>query len=500
MLFVPDAIIGGHFRLVRRLGEGGMGQVWLAIDEHLRRKVAIKRVSASGIDALTHEALRQRLIKEARNAVRIKHPDAVSVFGTIEEGGDVFIVMEYLKHPNLATYVAENGPMSVSALTPAALQLFETVRAIHARGVLHRDFKPGNLLVVSRVERFIVLDFGIARSANDTKTSAQGAMGTVQFMAPEHLATGVASELTDAWSVAMTLYWALTEELPARWDMITPLPSNTPLEKAIMGMLIVDPNKRWTLKRAIDYLHNASRMSMQVTQPAPARQRSRRPVSARQRRDRRNRLIAACVALSVAAVAGVVISINASGSGDDKPKALPTVRHSQSPSPSPSETSASPSSTESTPVPLQTGGTFTDDDVTIDLLDGWTVRRDLAGDGLYIDDPSTSRVYLVKKYGKRDLDAVAEEVAAHTGMGGAEPSYDPWPGTAEVSWEAIGSCAGLVVHALSGTLCAYHHLTRIESQNGKAFSVDVGADDGLADADLLRPGLVDFMDRVTLSP
>ncbi|MCH0561950.1 serine/threonine-protein kinase [Streptomyces sp. MUM 2J] len=491
---MPNVVIGGHYRLVRKLGEGGMGQVWLAFDEHLRRHVAIKRMFMPDFDEMTRRTLHQRLIKEARNAARIKHPDVVQVFGTIEEDGEPLIIMEYLEYPNLAAYVAENGILEARAFAPTALRLLKTVQEIHGQKILHRDFKPANLLVFPEASRITILDFGISRAVDDTRTVAQGAMGTVAFMAPEHLATGEASELTDTWSVAMTLYWALTGELPPQRHKIPPLQGGTPTEKAIMGMLAVNPEHRWTLSKAVKYLNAASRKGELATRHAVDKKRlERKPVYTAWRRDSRNRLISASVAVAVTTFAAIVVSMNGIHSGAKESGTAPRAAHSPSPEPTLSGKSKTPPPINKSSVELlQTGGLFRSDEITIDLKDGWIASRDDGGK-LRVSSPS-GPTYAIRQYGKSDLDVVARAEAKKTFLGvKGEFRYNPWPAKAEVTWTTWTDCGFLGGHKVS---CPIAYMERLESQNQAVFGVEVQGRDPVT----IRPDLVDLMDRVTLSP
>ena len=201
-----------RYRLVRLLGEGGMGSVFAAQDEKLDREVALKIIRA---DRLGDAEARFRLDREARALASVRHPSVVGLFDSGElEDGSAFLVMELLAGSSLADLLLKHGrgtPAQVAALTS---QVGSALGAAHRVGVVHRDVKPGNILVVSGDEGFQakVLDFGLAKSTRaDARLTQTGVLlGTPAYMSPEQVDAGEIDGRTDMYSLAAVAYEALT--------------------------------------------------------------------------------------------------------------------------------------------------------------------------------------------------------------------------------------------------------------------------------------------------
>ena len=138
----------GRYRLISALGNGGMGTVWLAQDELLARQVAVKEVSPPA-DMTPHERgmLRERTLREARTAARLNHPNVVAIYDVVEDDGRPWIVMELVPSRSLRDVVQENGPLTAEQAAAAGLQVLAALNAAHALGIVHRDVKPGNVLI-----------------------------------------------------------------------------------------------------------------------------------------------------------------------------------------------------------------------------------------------------------------------------------------------------------------------------------------------------------------
>ena len=179
----------GPYHILRQLGAGGMGVVWLAEDTRLNRKVALKTVKGS--DAETTEG-RQRLMREARAAAALNHPHIATVHDVLDIEGNVVVVFEYVEGETLSARIGR-GPMQVEEVVEVAWQLADALAAAHAQGIIHRDLKPSNVILGSEM-RVKVLDFGIARmvpagadmSASVSGTIGGGLVGTPGYAAPEH--------------------------------------------------------------------------------------------------------------------------------------------------------------------------------------------------------------------------------------------------------------------------------------------------------------------------
>ena len=152
-------VLGGRYRLVSRVDEGGAGEVWRARDERLDRDVAVKLLG-HGADA----AFRERFTEEARRAATISHPNVVTVFDQGQDGADAFMVMEYIRGRTLREVTADRGPLSLQEAGRIVAQVAEALDAAHAAGVVHCDVKPSNVILDDRGTAKLA-DFGVARAA-----------------------------------------------------------------------------------------------------------------------------------------------------------------------------------------------------------------------------------------------------------------------------------------------------------------------------------------------
>ncbi|WP_409484803.1 protein kinase domain-containing protein [Arsenicicoccus dermatophilus] len=199
----------GPYRVVGTLGEGGMGVVHLGLDR-VGRAVAIK-VLRDHVAA--DPRARARLAREVATLERVRHPRVAPVLDADPDGERPYVVTKYVPGPPLDDYVEERGPLRGDELVSFAGALVEALEAIHAAGVIHRDLKPGNVLVVDGDP--VVIDFGIAHVADDVRLTSTGlVMGTPGYLAPEILAGAPVSESTDWWGWAATLAFAATGRSP----------------------------------------------------------------------------------------------------------------------------------------------------------------------------------------------------------------------------------------------------------------------------------------------
>ncbi|MGH3794228.1 MAG: serine/threonine-protein kinase [Pseudonocardiaceae bacterium] len=200
-----------RFRRLRQLGEGGFGDVWLAMDSALDREVAIKVARAPDPDT------ERRIRREARALAAVDHPHCVRVYDILSGIDDLpglAIVMEYLPGPSLAQQVGGQGLLSDTAGAHLWSTLAGALAAAHDRGVLHRDVKPSNV-IIDDAGRAHLIDFGIARTARDPTMTATGiVIGTPDFLSPEVAAGGVADPRTDSWQLAATVSYALCGHPP----------------------------------------------------------------------------------------------------------------------------------------------------------------------------------------------------------------------------------------------------------------------------------------------
>ncbi|NKQ54592.1 protein kinase [Amycolatopsis sp. K13G38] len=205
-------LIADRYRLVSHVGRGSMGIVWQARDERLDRVVAVKQLVADG-----GTAVRQAL-REGRLAARLKHPHAIAVHDVVEHGGKPWLVLEFLPSRSLSAILAERGTLPPEAVATIGGQVASALAAAHAEGIVHRDVKPGNVLIAADGTAKIA-DFGIARALGEgTATGAGMIAGTPAFLAPEVAAGEDAGFAADVFSLGATLYTALEGAPPFGTD------------------------------------------------------------------------------------------------------------------------------------------------------------------------------------------------------------------------------------------------------------------------------------------
>ncbi|MDQ0930879.1 serine/threonine-protein kinase [Streptomyces turgidiscabies] len=192
-----------------------MGRVWRAVDEILDRPVAVKEMRIDGLDAEDTRTRRERTLREARATARIDHPNVVRVYDVVDEGERLWIVMELVAGRSLEQLLAQDGPLSPGDTARLGLGLVSALRQVHAGGVLHRDIKPGNVLVERRDGRVVLTDFGIA-AIQDAKALTMVGMlvGSPDYMAPERVSGRHQGPPSDVWSLGATLCAALGRRSP----------------------------------------------------------------------------------------------------------------------------------------------------------------------------------------------------------------------------------------------------------------------------------------------
>ncbi len=250
-------VLAGRYRLGEELGRGGMGKVWRAHDEVLHRTVAVKELTAGLYVAEADRlVLHARTQKEARAAARITHPGVVTVHDVIEYDKRPWIVMQYVDGPSLADEAKEKGDIAPREAARIGLHVLSALRAAHSAGVLHRDVKPGNVLL-ARDGRVLLTDFGIAAIEGDSTITRTGELvGSIDYLAPERVRGGDPGPASDLWSLGATLYSAVEGRSPFRRTspistmqaVVTeepPAPVNAgPLAPVITALLRKDPADR----------------------------------------------------------------------------------------------------------------------------------------------------------------------------------------------------------------------------------------------------------------
>ena len=253
-----DSLIAGRYQLDRRVGSGGAGVVWRAEDSLLRRAVAMKELKPPlTIDAWDRERIQAEVLREARAAARLHHEGAVTVYDVVQDGERQFIVMELIDAPNLSQVVKAGGPLPPAEAARIGTQLLDVLETAHRSGIIHRDVKPGNVMVPQTGGRVLLGDFGIASLVDDPRVTATGLIkGTPSYMAPEQAMAGSTSPATDLWSLGATLYFAAEGRPPfdkgqamatlAAIAIEDPRPVSRagPLAGVLTALLDKDPNKR----------------------------------------------------------------------------------------------------------------------------------------------------------------------------------------------------------------------------------------------------------------
>jgi eukaryotic-like serine/threonine-protein kinase len=210
-----DELIAGRYRLGAKVGSGAMGVVWRAEDERLRRTVALKQVRLPGvIDDQAREQAYRRVMREGRLFARLHHPNAIAVFDVVEHEGQPWLVMEYLPSRSLSETMADSGVLDPLTAARVGHQVAAALTAAHEAGIVHRDVKPGNVLIGDDgVVK--VTDFGISRAVDEATVTSDGMVaGTPAYLAPEVARGGTADFRSDVYSLGSTLYAATEGEPP----------------------------------------------------------------------------------------------------------------------------------------------------------------------------------------------------------------------------------------------------------------------------------------------
>jgi hypothetical protein len=332
-------LIGGRYRLLEIIGAGGTGRVWLADDELLRRRVAVKEIGTpAGIDPDHLLDTQLTTMSEARAAARLEHPGVVAVYDVVWRPDRAWIVMEYVESRSLDAVIHQNGPLPHREVTRIGLDLLAALAAAHAAGVVHGDVKPHNVLLATD-GRVVLTDFALATVEHMERG----------FLAPERLHGADAGEAGDLWSLGATLYAAVEGRAPFQRATTTavetalmteppdPADHPGPLTPIIDWLLTKDPARRPTaadtrarLQRVLDRAVGV--VPMPAAPPVPAqtgqsavgmamildRMATGRPAPDRMARGTRTALIAAAVLLI--ATTGAALALH------DRPGPQPLAR------------------------------------------------------------------------------------------------------------------------------------------------------------------------------
>jgi eukaryotic-like serine/threonine-protein kinase len=252
------AVVDGRYRVVRRIGSGGMADVYLADDTHLGREIALKvlhRRFAQDAEFV------ERFRREASAAAGLQHPHVVGVFDRGEHEGTYYIAMEYLRGRTLKDVMVAEAPLDQLRVISIGEQILQAAGFAHRNGVVHRDFKPHNV-IVDETGNVKVTDFGIARAGASEMTETGSIMGTAQYLSPEQAQGQEVTPRSDVYSIGVMLYELLTARLPFEGDSAVaialkhmqepPPPMNREglriepnLEAVVLGALAKEPAARW---------------------------------------------------------------------------------------------------------------------------------------------------------------------------------------------------------------------------------------------------------------
>jgi eukaryotic-like serine/threonine-protein kinase len=253
-----ETVVDGRYRVLNRLGSGGMAEVYCAQDLQLGRKVALKilyrRFAEDG-------EFVERFRREASSAAGLQHQHVVAVYDRGEYDGTYYIAMEYLEGRSLKTIVQQEAPLDPDRAIDLTIQVLRAARFAHRRGIIHRDLKPHNV-IVDADGRAKVTDFGIARAGASDMTQTGSIMGTAQYLSPEQAQGHAVSAASDIYSIGIMLYELLTGRVPFEGESAVTValkqvherptppsaynPAVTPeLEEAVMRALEKDPARRY---------------------------------------------------------------------------------------------------------------------------------------------------------------------------------------------------------------------------------------------------------------
>jgi eukaryotic-like serine/threonine-protein kinase len=284
---IQQPSLADRYRLIRKIGSGGMGHVWLAEDTWLKRQVALKQLTRSGDESTDNDLVRRRrrVLHEARALAKVKHPSIVPIHDLFVVKRDPWIVMEYIKGQSFDQIISA-GWLDERSIAHIGLRVLDGLTAAHKEGIVHRDVKPANILVASNGAVFLI-DFGIARSAGDPALTGMAIVGTVEYLAPELLNGTKAGPAADIWALGVVLFYALEGYSPFRRDkpdtqavmtaimLETPtLTRSGPLADITLRMLAKDPGQRAAaaeVRRVLDRVAGEGASPKPAPVPRPER-------------------------------------------------------------------------------------------------------------------------------------------------------------------------------------------------------------------------------------
>jgi len=448
MSTTPLMLIADRYRLVHPIGQGGMGRVWKARDETLGRDVAIKElVPPPGLTSAERNEMRERVMREARAIARLNHPGVVRIHDVLRDGyGDPWIVMEYLPGGSLDDVLSAQGPMPPARVARIGLELVDALRAAHALGMVHRDIKPGNVLL-GEDDRAVLTDFGLATVPGDPFVTRSGLLlGSPAYLAPERArGGGRAGSEADLWSLGATLFAAVEGNAPfaraSTMETLTALATEPvpeprragPLAPVLKGLLHKDPRARMRADEAYRLLRQIAAGDAPPA-PAPPRAPRMRPPSAplpppplptrplpRARPGRSRKPFLFLVVVVLAALAAALAFDRRTTPDADTPALTPT--------PSPARSSAASTSAAPSPSPpagfvLPAGWQLRDDGTgfRVPVPDGWEFGRDDDGRAFW-RDPKSGVLLLIDQTRRPKTDPVQDWLSNEAARRAGYPDY-----------------------------------------------------------------------------
>ncbi|HEX5403828.1 MAG TPA: protein kinase [Pseudonocardiaceae bacterium] len=325
-----DRLIAGRYRLTERVGSGAMGVVWRARDERLERIVAVKQLLLQpGLSAERAEEARQRAMREARIAARLQHVNVVIVYDVAEHEGQPWLIMEYVPSRSLATALRD-GPLGPHQVISIGAQAAAGLAAAHAAGVVHRDVKPGNVLLGD--DGIVkIADFGISRAVDDVVLTATGLLsGTPAYLAPEVAKGASPASPSDVFALGATLYAAVEGTPPfgladnplallhlVAGGRVRPPTKAGPLTPVLLNLLRADPAARPTMRDAHAQLAALAAAPVRAPTKPPVQPMPMAPPAATMvsvpRPRRKPVLLALAIVVVALAVGGALVALNRHG-------------------------------------------------------------------------------------------------------------------------------------------------------------------------------------------
>jgi hypothetical protein len=448
-------LIASRYQLLDRLGRGGMGEVWAAEDTKLGRRVAVKIIDLRHTDDRKRDEIRARAMREGRAAAQIDHPNSVRVFDVLDEDDVLYLVMELVDATPLDDLVRRDGPMAPAGAAALGLDVLSALRAAHAAGVVHRDVKPGNVMVLDD-GRVKLADFGIATITEDPELTATGlVLGTPSYLAPEAASGQRAGTAADLWGLGALLYFTVEGAPPFERDStiatlhaVVHEPPRPAARAGALGpvlerLLVKDPTARPTAAETHALLESA-RTGVGATQvlvaPRLVEQTSVRrdpaPRPAPAPSGNGGKLLAALAALALLAAIGAVLLQRSQAGDDDDASPTTTTASTAVDAPADAETTAPTTAPETTTTEATTVVDLDrPDGVPGDWLpyegDGWRVwhpatwtPRDAGAGQVDLVDPTTGQYLRIGKVTPAGKDPVAAWEHQEKDFAKRHPDYE----------------------------------------------------------------------------